>query len=82
MEDDKCLWNTSLHTAETKQPVKNATQEIVRDLNFPELTVRGRKFENQKLFFVFQSEPSRCVAIIERYLLLPNNATISPLLSV
>jgi len=42
---------------------ENATQEIVRDLNFPELTVRRRKFENQKSYFSLVFNTSHSVVL-------------------
>jgi hypothetical protein len=45
-EDCECLWNTKYEHYTNKTTGENAPEEILQEMNFPQLTIGGRKIEN------------------------------------
>jgi len=45
-EDCECLWNTKYEHYTDKTTGENALEEILQEMNFPQLTIGGRKIEN------------------------------------
>jgi len=45
-EDGECLRNTKSEQCTNKTTGENALQEILQEMNFPQLTTGGRKIEN------------------------------------